>query len=92
MRSRKYSMDLPLCSEVTITFRGEDGNEFLYKTSSNIGFVEKTRKEQPYYHRVYRRVPTVDECAFEDHVCIYEANEQFLRDRLVYSIYEFDSF
>jgi NADH dehydrogenase (ubiquinone) 1 beta subcomplex subunit 10 len=25
----------------------------------------------------------VDECAYGDHVCIFEANEQYLRDRKV---------
>jgi len=44
-------------------------------------FVEKTRQDYPYYHRKYPRVPTVDQCAYNDHVCLTEANEQFLRDR-----------
>jgi len=36
-----------------------------------------------YYHRRYRRVPTIDECEIGDPVCYFEANEQFKRDRLV---------
>ena len=43
--------------------------------------IKNTRKDYPYYHRQYKRVPTVDECSYGDQVCIYEANEQFMRDR-----------
>ncbi|CAF1002501.1 unnamed protein product [Brachionus calyciflorus] len=46
-------------------------------------FVDKVRKDYPYYHRNYPRVPSIDECAYGDHVCFYEANEQYLRDRKV---------
>ena len=53
----------------------------IIESKQKTGIVEKTRKDQPYYHRVYKRVPTVDECGYEDHVCIFEANEQYLRDR-----------
>ena len=35
--------------------------------------------EYPYYHRVYKRVPTVDECKADDYLCIFEANEQYKR-------------
>ncbi|BFZ09772.1 hypothetical protein BsWGS_12811 [Bradybaena similaris] len=35
------------------------------------------------YHRRFDRVPTVDNCDFEDLVCVYEANEQFYRDKYV---------
>lgn len=45
--------------------------------------VDKFQTNYPYYHRKYPRVPTVDECDFEDHVCIFEANDQYLRDRFV---------
>ena len=45
-------------------------------------FVEKNQKSYPYYHRKYPRVPNVDECGYGDHICLYEANEQFMRDRL----------
>jgi len=36
-----------------------------------------------YYHRRYRRVPTVDECDYRDPLCIFEAQEQFKRDKQV---------
>lgn len=36
-----------------------------------------------YYHRKFRRVPNVDECPVGGQTCIYEANEQFKRDRRV---------
>jgi len=39
--------------------------------------------EYPYYHRRYKRVPTVDECNADDWLCIYESNEQYKRDRMV---------
>jgi len=39
--------------------------------------------EYPYYHRVYRRVKTVDECKADDWACIYEADIQYKRDRVV---------
>lgn len=42
------------------------------------------KSEKPkYYHRRFRRVPTIDECHIGDEVCFYEANEQFLRDKRV---------
>merc|ERR1711909_141657 len=43
-------------------------------------------KENPdhvWYHRKFRRVPTIDECYTDDIVCYTEANEQFKRDRNV---------
>ncbi|RNA16281.1 NADH dehydrogenase [ubiquinone] 1 beta subcomplex subunit 10-like, partial [Brachionus plicatilis] len=46
-------------------------------------FVEKNRNEYPYYHRNYPRVPTIDQCAYGDHICFFEANEQYFRDRKV---------
>jgi NADH dehydrogenase (ubiquinone) 1 beta subcomplex subunit 10 len=53
-----------------------DGPATLFRN-----IVQKTRKEQPYYHREFKRVPTIDECDYNDVICISEANEQFLRDR-----------
>merc|ERR1712043_89477 len=39
--------------------------------------------EYPYYHRRFRRVPTIDECYMHDYVCQTEANDQYLRDKMV---------
>jgi len=39
--------------------------------------------EYPYYHRRFRRVPTVDECYLHDYVCQTEANDQYQRDKMV---------
>lgn len=36
-----------------------------------------------YYHRRFRRVPTIDECLVDDQLCMYEANEQMKRDKMV---------
>lgn len=36
-----------------------------------------------YYHRRFRRVPTIDECEVNEETCFYEANEQFKRDKAV---------
>jgi len=36
-----------------------------------------------YYHRRYRRVPTIDECYYKDPLCMFEAQQQFKRDKLV---------
>jgi len=45
--------------------------------------VTPNRKEYPWYHQQFRRVPTIDQCYTDDRLCIYEANEQFLRDRMI---------
>uniref|UniRef100_A0A481SWN6 NADH dehydrogenase [ubiquinone] 1 beta subcomplex subunit 10 n=1 Tax=Isotomurus palustris TaxID=36144 RepID=A0A481SWN6_9HEXA len=45
--------------------------------------VEPNRKQYPWYHQQFRRVPTIDQCYTDDKLCILEANEQFIRDRLV---------
>jgi NADH dehydrogenase (ubiquinone) 1 beta subcomplex subunit 10 len=39
--------------------------------------------EYPYYHRRWRRVPTIDECYMHDYVCMEEANLQYKRDKMV---------
>uniref|UniRef100_T1J1T5 NADH dehydrogenase [ubiquinone] 1 beta subcomplex subunit 10 n=1 Tax=Strigamia maritima TaxID=126957 RepID=T1J1T5_STRMM len=45
--------------------------------------VEPNRPKTVYYHRKFRRVPTIDECPIEENVCYFEANQQFRRDRMV---------
>jgi hypothetical protein len=49
--------------------------------------VEPNRgPEYPWYHRRYRRVPTIDQCYMEDIVCREEANHQYGRDKGVESM------
>jgi len=46
--------------------------------------VDKYRgPSYPYYHQKFRRVPTIDQCYTDDQACIYEANQQYNRDRKV---------
>lgn len=45
--------------------------------------VEPNQQKYPWYHRQFRRVPTIDECYTDDYVCHYEANCQYSRDKLV---------
>lgn len=45
--------------------------------------VEPLQQRPPYYHMVFRRVPTIDQCYTDDLPCQYEAHEQYKRDRLV---------
>ncbi|XP_013169085.1 PREDICTED: NADH dehydrogenase [ubiquinone] 1 beta subcomplex subunit 10 [Papilio xuthus] len=45
--------------------------------------VEPNQKKYPWYHRQFRRVPTIDQCYEDDPVCDFEANAQFKRDRAV---------
>ena len=43
--------------------------------------LEKTRipeSERNFYHRRYRRVPTIDECYFSDTACKYVKNVKFM--------------
>uniref|UniRef100_A0A481SWZ6 NADH dehydrogenase [ubiquinone] 1 beta subcomplex subunit 10 n=1 Tax=Embidopsocus sp. OG14338 TaxID=2530317 RepID=A0A481SWZ6_9NEOP len=64
-------------------------NDFLYNivngpiTWFRETIVEPNRKEYYWYHRQYRRVPTVDQCYTDDGVCEYEADQQFFRDKQV---------
>ncbi|XP_033215630.1 NADH dehydrogenase [ubiquinone] 1 beta subcomplex subunit 10 [Belonocnema kinseyi] len=44
--------------------------------------VEPNQKDYPWYHQKFRRVPTVDQCYTDDRVCVFEADEQFRRDKL----------
>ena len=43
-----------------------------------------SRNKFYYYHRQFQRVPTIDECEVDEPLCIFEANEQFRRDRSVF--------
>ena len=43
--------------------------------------VVPNQKQYPYYHRIYNRVPNIDECYEGDPVCMWEANEQYKRDK-----------
>ncbi|XP_060522341.1 NADH dehydrogenase [ubiquinone] 1 beta subcomplex subunit 10 [Cylas formicarius] len=45
--------------------------------------VVPNQQQYPWYHQKFRRVPTIDECYTDDVVCIFEANEQYRRDRKV---------
>ncbi|XP_035916295.1 NADH dehydrogenase [ubiquinone] 1 beta subcomplex subunit 10 [Anopheles stephensi] len=45
--------------------------------------VEPNRQTYPWYHQQFRRVPTIDQCYTDDAVCIFEANQQFRRDKMV---------
>jgi len=43
----------------------------------------QAKNQEKWYHRKFNRVPTVDQCDVDDIVCIYEAEQQFLRDKKV---------
>ncbi|PVD37469.1 hypothetical protein C0Q70_00059 [Pomacea canaliculata] len=43
----------------------------------------QSKNKTVYYHRKFPRVKTVDQCEVEDATCIYEAQEQFHRDKQV---------
>jgi len=45
--------------------------------------VESNRPKYYYYHKKFRRVPTIDECEVRDTICYWEADQQFKRDRMV---------
>ncbi|KAK2152682.1 hypothetical protein LSH36_321g00011 [Paralvinella palmiformis] len=45
----------------------------------------KNKNPPKYYHRRYKRIPSIDECSVGDEVCLYEANEQYKRDMKVES-------
>jgi NADH dehydrogenase (ubiquinone) 1 beta subcomplex subunit 10 len=40
-----------------------------------------SNKDNHYYHRKFRRIPSIDECEVGDEVCFYETNQQFKRDK-----------
>ncbi|XP_012267111.2 NADH dehydrogenase [ubiquinone] 1 beta subcomplex subunit 10 [Athalia rosae] len=45
--------------------------------------VVPNQQNYPWYHKKFRRVPTIDECYTDDVVCFHEANMQFKRDKKV---------
>ena len=45
--------------------------------------VTPNQQDYPWYHKKYRRVPTIDECYMHDWVCREEANMQYRKDKLV---------
>ena len=45
--------------------------------------MEPNQKKYAWYHRQYRRVPTIDQCYTDDVICRFEADQQFRRDRMV---------
>ncbi|XP_076366304.1 NADH dehydrogenase (ubiquinone) PDSW subunit isoform X1 [Tachypleus tridentatus] len=45
--------------------------------------VKPNQKIHYYYHRKFQEVPGIDECEVGDVVCIFEANEQFKRNKQV---------
>ncbi|XP_039265282.1 NADH dehydrogenase [ubiquinone] 1 beta subcomplex subunit 10-like [Styela clava] len=49
------------------------------------GLLENFRgpSNRIYYHRKFRRVPEIWECELNDSTCVYEAEIQFRRDKLV---------
>ena len=47
----------------------------------NIVEPMQRRNVSNYYHRRYPRVKTVDQCEVDDPVCVYEAQEQYKRDK-----------
>eukprot|EP00057_Strongylocentrotus_purpuratus_P012954 XP_011667428.1 PREDICTED: NADH dehydrogenase [ubiquinone] 1 beta subcomplex subunit 10 [Strongylocentrotus purpuratus] len=65
------------------------GNAFYYTIDAPVtfvrDFVDSQRKRSPYYyyHQRFPRVPSIEECAVDDYVCMYEGNMQYKRDRLV---------
>lgn len=45
--------------------------------------VEPNQQHYPWYHQKFRRVPTIDECYTDDPICLFEAQDQFKRDKYV---------
>ncbi|XP_076763671.1 NADH dehydrogenase (ubiquinone) PDSW subunit [Xylocopa sonorina] len=45
--------------------------------------VAPYQEKYPYYHRQFRRVPTIDQCYQNDIICRTEAQFQFQRDKMV---------
>lgn len=55
--------------------------EFVSISAETI--VEPNQKKYPWYHQSFRRVPTIDQCYTDDQTCVFEANQQFRRDKMV---------
>ena len=54
---------------------------FLFFFLENVVEPIRGKNKLYYYHRQFRRVPTIDECDVGDELCVFEANEQYKRDR-----------
>lgn len=52
-------------------------------TSFRENFVCPNQQKYPWYHKQFKRVPTIDQCFTDDVICDFEANSQFKRDRAV---------
>lgn len=44
---------------------------------------QRSKHTYYYYHRKFKRVPSIDQCEVGDTPCFVEAHEQFRRDRMV---------
>ncbi|CAL7933401.1 unnamed protein product [Xylocopa violacea] len=62
-------------------------NKFFYLLDGPVDYIREKvvlhQQKYPWYHRQFRRVPTIAECSAHDQVCIAEAQMQFHRDRMV---------
>ncbi|KAK3796468.1 hypothetical protein RRG08_009245 [Elysia crispata] len=63
-------------------FRAVDG-PVTYFRENIVEPLQRRNTSEKFYHRQFKRVPTIDQCDFEDPVCIYEADQQFFRDKQV---------
>ncbi|KAL3876053.1 hypothetical protein ACJMK2_033938 [Sinanodonta woodiana] len=45
--------------------------------------IEPNQTKYNYYHRRFRRVPTIDQCDVKDPICRFEAHQQWKRDKMV---------
>ena len=53
----------------------------LFFLAENIVQPLHDKNKTYYFHRRFRRVPNIDECELGDELCLFEANEQYKRDK-----------